>query len=157
MSVTLRKRKLKPYEWLLLYFDFSPEAIEYTLQKGLPIPERQLTWRKLLYIRDGLKSGKRTVGISLKDLKRIYGSGLNPTVYSKYSWLVYHDLRFEEPSPPENPRNRRKPTPEQISKAKTEIPWETRVLRVRRLARLFTSLASLGFYPNYGKKHRKPS
>jgi hypothetical protein len=152
----MAKRKLTPFGWLI-FFGFTPDEAKYVLEKGLPVPERQLTWRKLLFIRNGLITARRTIGMSLKELKSVYGSGLNPTVYSKYSWLVYYGLEFEEPSPPENPRNRRKPTPEQISKAKTEIPWETRVLRVRRLARLFTSLASLGFYPNYGKKRRKPS
>jgi hypothetical protein len=145
----MAKRKLTAFEWLIL-FGFTSDEAKYVLEKGLPVPERQSTWRKLLYIRNGLITGRRTIGMSLKELKSIYGSGLNPTVYSKYSWLVYHGLEFEEPKQ-ENPRKRRKPTPEQIKKAETEIPWETKLLMVRRLARLISELA------NYGKKRQEPS
>jgi hypothetical protein len=146
-------RKLKPHEWLF-FFGFSADEARYVLQKGLPIPQRQLTWRKLLYIRDGLISGRRTVGMSLKDLKRVYGSGLNPTVYSKYSWLVWHGLEFEEPSQPENPRRRRKPTDSQIQKAERNIPPQVLRLRVQRLAQLVKLMEG---NPNYGKKRRKSS
>jgi hypothetical protein len=145
-----KKRKLKPHEWLF-FFGFTPDEAKYVLEKGLPVPERQLTWRKLLYIRDGLISGRRTVGMSLKDLKRVYGSGLNPTVYSKYSWLVYHGLEFEDPKQ-ENPR--RKPTDSQIQKAETSVPPQTLRLRVQRLAQLVKLMEG---NPNYGKKRRKSS
>jgi hypothetical protein len=151
-----KKRKLTAFEWLIL-FGFTPDEAKYVLEKGLPVPERQLTWRKLLFIRNGLITSRRTIGMSLKELKSIYGSGLNPTVYSKYSWLVYHGLEFEEPKQ-ENPRKRRKPTPEQIKKAETEIPWETRLLKIKRLAHLMAFLEKyVKNYPNDGKKPLKSS
>ncbi|MGB9676652.1 MAG: hypothetical protein ACPL0C_05645 [Candidatus Bathyarchaeales archaeon] len=148
-------RKLKSHEWLF-FFGFSPDEARYVLEQGLPIPAREPTWRKLFYVRSGLISGERTVGMSLKDLKPIYGSGLSPTVYSKYSWLVYHGLFKEEEVEEKegNPRSKRKPTPEQIRKAETNIPPELLRLRVKRLAQLVKFLEN---YPSHGKRRGKSS